>query len=235
MKENKKKNNSLKTNLISKKLKYSFKNKNYLELALTHSSYEEKNKTLNYERLEFLGDRVLGLAIAQIIYMKFPMEKEGELAKRFADLVSKKTLINISKKIGLEENIRTSKEYKKKIKITESMLSDSLEAILGAIFMDSDYETVSKIISELWDTKLSFQLFPPNNPKSLLQEWCLGKKMSMPVYTVLTKKGTDHKPTFTIELVIDSFIKVQADGLSKQEAEIKAASKVLLKINNEKK
>ena len=230
MKENKKKYNNLNIDSICKKLQYNFKNNDHLKLALTHSSYEEKKETQNYERLEFLGDRVLGLAIAEIIYKKFPTENEGELAKRFSDLVKKKALINISKEIGLEGNIRTSKEYKTKIKITDSMLADSLEAVLGAIFLDSNYETVLKIIKGLWNEKLSIQLLPPNNPKSFLQEWCLEKKGQIPIYSTLNKKGPDHEPIFTVQLVIKNFIKVQAEGSSKQEAEINAAKILLLKI-----
>ena len=212
------------------KINYNFKNFDYLNLALTHSSFSEKNVNYNYERLEFLGDRVLGLIIANLIYKKFPNEDEGSLSKRFSDLVSKKSLIIIARKIGIIKLLKTSKEFGHNIKITETMLSDSVEALIGAIFLDSHYDEVKKVIEKLWIPILNMQSSPPINPKSFLQEWCLKKQRSLPIYKVIKKKGPDHEPTFLVELEIKDFLKVSSEGQSKQDAEIKAANIILNKI-----
>ena len=150
-----------------------------MNLSLIHSSYDEKNKILNYERLEFLGDRVLGLIISELLFEKFPLEKEGELSKRFSNLVSKKTLVKISHNINLSDLILTSKSYSQKYRITDSMLADSLEALIGAIFLDSNYKKVKEVVKSLWKEKMNTQIQPPNNPKSQLQEWCLTNKKKL--------------------------------------------------------
>ena len=212
------------------KIKYNFKNIIFCVNALTHSSYDSKNYKTNYQRLEFLGDRVLGLIISEAIFKRFKNEKEGKLSKRFSDLVSKKTLIEVSKEIGLQNTINTSKEYIDKIKITDSMLADSLEALIGAIYIDSNFEEVKKVVLNLWSKKLSSQEKPPVDAKSFLQEWCLSKKKKIPVYKILEKSGPDHKPTFLVELRIENFQKVQGEGSTKKKAEIDAAQKIIEKI-----
>ena len=217
----------------SLKINYKFKNENYIVRALTHSSFNEKNENLNYERLEFLGDRVLGLVISELIYKRFPREKEGELSKRFSELVSKKTLAIIAKEIKLDEMILTSKEHGLKIKVTDSMLADSLEALIGAIFLDSDFIVVKKIVSNLWYEKIKKQLLPPDNPKSFLQEWCLRENKNTPIYKLKEKIGPDHEPTFLVEVNINDFIKTKASGKTKQEAEIRAAQKIIEKLIND--
>ena len=212
------------------KIKYNFKNIIFCVNALTHSSYDSKNYKTNYQRLEFLGDRVLGLIISEAIFKRFKNEEEGKLSKRFSDLVSKKTLIEVSKEIELQNTINTSKEYINKIKITDSMLADSLEALIGAIYIDSNFEEVKKVVLNLWGKKLSSQEKPPVDAKSFLQEWCLSKKKKIPVYKILEKSGPDHKPTFLVELRIENFQKVQGEGSTKKKAEIDAAQKIIEKI-----
>lgn len=212
------------------KIKYNFKNIIFCVNALTHSSYDSKNYKTNYQRLEFLGDRVLGLIISEAVFKRFKNEEEGKLSKRFSDLVSKKTLIEVSKEIELQNTINTSKEYIDKIKITDSMLADSLEALIGAIYIDSNFEEVKKVVLNLWGKKLSSQEKPPVDAKSFLQEWCLSKKKKIPVYKILEKSGPDHKPTFLVELRIENFQKVQGEGSTKKKAEIDAAQKIIEKI-----
>ena len=213
------------------KLKYEFKNKNILKLAITHSSFVDKDSILNYERLEFLGDRVLGLIIAEILYNKFPEEKEGELSKRFAYLVNKKTLIEVADYLNLREIILTAKNYSQKINITDSMLADSFEALIGAIYLDSSFKKIKGIIEKLWISKINLQVGSLNNPKSTLQEWCLKKKKNLPEYRIINKKGPDHKPIFKVQLSIKDFMDVNESGPSKQEAEIKAARKLISKLS----
>ena len=222
--------NKKKLESLFHKIKYNFKNIIFCVNALTHSSYDSKNYKTNYQRLEFLGDRVLGLIISEAIFKRFKNEEEGKLSKRFSDLVSKKTLIEVSKEIGLQNTINTSKEYIDKIKITDSMLADSLEALIGAIYIDSNFEEVKKVVLNLWSKKLSSQEKPPVDAKSFLQEWCLSKKKKIPVYKILEKSGPDHKPTFLVELRIENFQKVQGEGSTKKKAEIDAAQKIIEKI-----
>ncbi len=222
--------NKEKLEYLFQKLKYNFKNITFCENALTHSSYDSKNNKKNYQRLEFLGDRVLGLIISEAIFKRFKNEEEGKLSKRFSDLVSKKTLIEVSKEIELQNILNTSKEYLDKIKITDSMLADSLEALIGAIYIDSNYEEAKKVVLKLWCKKLSSQQKPPVDAKSFLQEWCLSRKKKIPIYKILEKKGPDHEPTFLIELKIENLKKVQGVGSTKKKAEINAAQKIIRKI-----
>jgi len=222
--------NNKKLESLFHRIKYNFKNIIFCVNALTHSSYDKKNYKTNYQRLEFLGDRVLGLIISEAIFKRFKNEKEGKLSKRFSDLVSKKTLIEVSKEIELQNTINTSKEYIDKIKITDSMLADSLEALIGAIYIDSNFEEVKKVVLNLWGKKLSSQEKPPVDAKSFLQEWCLSKKKKIPVYKILEKSGPDHKPTFLVELRIENFQKVNGEGSTKKKAEIDAAQKIVEKI-----
>ena len=222
--------NKEKLGSLFQKIKYNFKNIVFCVNALTHSSYNSKKNKQNYQRLEFLGDRVLGLIISEAIFKKFKNEEEGKLSKRFSNLVSKKALIEVSKEIELHNTINTSKEYIDKIKITDSMLADSLEALIGAIYIDSNFEEVKKVVLNLWSKKLSSQEKPPVDAKSFLQEWCLSKKKKIPVYKILEKSGPDHKPTFLVELRIENFQKVKGEGSTKKKAEIDAAQKIIEKI-----
>ena len=216
------------------KLNYEFVNFELVDLALTHSSYVDGKLIANYERLEFLGDRVLGLSIANLIYKMFPNEKEGSLSKRFSDLVSKKTLTLIAKNLEIEKFIKTSKDFFYRTKITDTMLSDVVEALIGAIYLDSNFSKVYETVESLWTPYIKKQSEPPINPKSFLQEWCLKHKKKLPEYNLIKKKGPDHAPVFHVKLDIKNFVRAFSEGNSKQEAEINAAKEVLKKIKNVK-
>lgn len=217
-------------NHILRFLGYKFKNFDLLTQSLTHSIKKSGFPILNNQRLEFFGDRVLGLIIAEMIYYKFRNENEGQLAKRFSELVSKKILVKISKKIELEKLILIKNSLKKKSQITDSMTADVLEALICAIYIDSNFGEVRKIISSLWLSEIEQQIDPPDNPKSKLQEWCLANKIETPKYVVISKEGPDHKPQFTVELTIEKYLSYTAKGNSIQEAEIKIAKYFLKKI-----
>ncbi len=211
---------------------YKFKDFNLLKTALTHSSYEKKLKFKNYERLEFLGDRVLGLVISNEIFKVFNNSSEGEMAKRLSYLVCKKTLNEIAEIINIEDYLLYSKDIKKKS--LESIKANSLEALIAAIFLDSNFSKTSKIILKLWKSHIQNTNLSLLDPKSKLQEWCLKNKKKLPVYKLLKKTGPDHRPVFDIEVLVNNSISAKANGLSKQEAEINAAKK-LLKIICEQK
>ena len=223
--------NKIIINHISRFLGYKFKNIDLLTQSLTHSIKKSEFSILNNQRLEFLGDRVLGLIIAEIIYYKFLKENEGQLAKRFSELVSKKILVKISKKIELEKLI-IMKNSIKKSQITDSIIADVLEALICAIYIDSNFGEVRKIISSLWLSEIEQQINPPDNPKSKLQEWCLANKIQIPEYIVISKEGPDHKPQFTVELTIEKYFSYIAKGNSIQDAEIKIARYFLKKLND---
>lgn len=226
-------NSTLKIKNFFYRINYSFTDLQLLKVSLTHSSFHEKKNNINYQRLEFLGDRVLGLVIADLLFEKFPEEKEGELSKRFSDLVNKKTLVHIANLIELEQLIIVAKELDDPFQITDSMLADSTEAIIGAIFLDSNYNNVKKVIKLLWNSKIEDQKIPPENPKSFLQEWCLKNKRELPIYKIVKKEGPDHSPKFIVEVKVKNYAKVSESGNSIREAEIVAAKRILEKLKSE--
>ena len=207
---------------------YRFKNLNLLRIALTHSSFSLDAKKVNFERLEFLGDRVLGLIMSEEIFRKFDKETEGELAKRFSFLVCKKTLIEIASNVKIDNYILVSSDLG--IRSLKSITANSLEALIAAIFLDSDFEVTRKIVINLWKKFLKKDSLPPTDPKSKLQEWCLKNKKKLPCYELLKKIGPDHEPTFTIKVIISDKIFTSAKGKNKQDAEVNAANKLLEKI-----
>ena len=215
---------------LMKLICYNFDNINFLKISITHSSFDQKSKKNNFERLEFLGDRVLGLIISEYIFKKFKNESEGHLAKRFSYLVCKKTLISIALDIKLQDFILVSNDLSKSS--LNSILANSLEAMIGAVFLDSSYPKVKKVVLNLWKHYLSKHIDPPIDPKSKLQEWCLKNKKTLPSYELISKIGPDHEPIFTIKVGISKKIHSSAKGKNKQDAEVKAANKLLKKIND---
>ena len=215
-------------------IKYNFHNKNLFIKSLTHTS-ASKEKISSMERIEFLGDRVLGLIISEELFIRYPNLKEGELSKKYSFLVQRSTCAIIAKKINLEDFIVLGKSENINKEIKKSILSNIMEALIGAIFLDSNYNTAKKIVISLWD-EIIVSLEKGNNllnPKSDLQEKILSMKKKLPDYNLLSTEGEDHNPSFTISLSIDGFKPVIAIGKSKQEAEKKAAKKMLKIIENE--
>ena len=214
-------------NKIEDSLKYNFKNRQLLESAITHTSILNKKNDYTYERLEFLGDRVLGLSIANLIYKKFLNESEGELARRIAVLVSGKMLAKIAININLQNYIRVSENFNFSNGQNYSILSDTMEAIIGAIFLDSNYNEVKNVIQLLWKEYILADEMPPKDSKSALQELAMQLKYEMPLYSNYEKEGPDHSPKFTVEVSIKGINKIQGLGKSKKSAEADAANKLL--------
>ena len=212
---------------IEDALKYNFKNRELLESAITHTSILNKRNDYTYERLEFLGDRVLGLSIANLIYKKFLNESEGELARRIAVLVSGKMLAKIAININLQNYIRVSENFNFSNGQNYSILSDTMEAIIGAIFLDSNYNEVKNVIQLLWKEYILADEMPPKDSKSALQELAMQLKYEMPLYSNYEKEGPDHSPKFTVEVSIKGINKIQGLGQSKKSAEADAANKLL--------
>jgi ribonuclease-3 len=213
---------------LEKVIKYSFKNKVYLMQSLTHKSFDNIN---NNEKLEFLGDRVLGLIISQKLLEKFPNEKEGIIDKKFANLVNKNTCFSVARKINLKKFMILGSSHKHLERSAEKIVSDCLEAIIGAIYLDSDLKSVQKFILYFWESYLNKSIITLVDSKTQLQEYSLKKFKELPKYIFYKKTGLQHKPFFKTEVQIPNSKKISGTGTSKKNAQQNAASK-LLKILN---
>ena len=213
---------------LMKIIGYNFKDNSLINTALTHSSFSKENKIKNNERLEFLGDRVLGLIISSEIFKKNLSSTEGELAKQQSFLVCKTTLKKVANNIKLREFINCTQSLKKNS--LDSIIANTLEALIAAIYLDSNINQTSKIVLKLWKSFLENINLSSFDPKSKLQEWSLKNKKKLPTYEIMNKSGPDHSPTFTIKVILDEKFSSFAKGKSKQDAEIKAANKLLKKI-----
>ena len=213
---------------IEKKLKIKFKDRNLLIQSLTHKSYD---KIINNEKLEFLGDRVLGFVIAKQLLELYPNENEGILDKKLAALVNKKKCYEVCKFLQLNRVIKTNTSTKSDITIEDKIISDTCEAIIGAIFLDQGIEVAEKIILYLWSTDLKNSITTTIDAKTRLQEYSLKKFKLLPTYELLESKGPHHKPIFKIQVKIKNSKPEIGIGSSKKIAEQNAASKLMAKID----
>lgn len=212
-------------------LRYSFEDKRHLELALTHSSLKQSKTDPSYERLEFLGDRVLGLAIAELLLESFPDDAEGKLAPRLATLVSGATLADVARSLDLGRFIRmTEGEAGAGTNTRKSVLADCCEAIIAALYLDGGPEIAAAFVRRLWQPIL--REAEPRVAKTALQEWLQGRGLPLPEYTVVERTGPSHKPEFTVELVVSGREPVRATGPSKRAAELEAAQTMLDRIGD---
>lgn len=214
---------------LEKILGYTFNNKELLKHAVTHGSFSS-NLHKNYERLEFLGDRVLGLAVAHLLYMEFPEEPEGFLSPRHMKLVCKDTVSKVGLELGINEFILAENEY---LTRNANVLCDVMEAIIGAIFIDSNIQNAIDFIDRNWEHFINHESKPQRDNKTCLQEFSHKLKGGNPVYRLLSKKGSEHEPVFTIEVCIEGETPVQGAGHNKKIAE-QAAAGILLKQLQEK-
>ena len=206
--------------ILEKKLKINFKDKNLLKQSLTHKSF---NKDYNNEKIEFLGDRVLGLVIAKRLLEIYPEEKEGSLDKKFASLVNKKTCLEIAKKIELDKFILTFDFNKKKRNIEDKVIADSCEALIGSIYLDKGFQIVEKIILELWDNHIKKSVVTHIDAKTKLQELSLKKFKKLPTYKLISNTGPRHRPLFKVGVkLVDTKLFI-SEGKSKKDAEQNAA------------
>ena len=213
---------------LEKIIDYTFKSVVLLEKALTHKSYDN---IYNNEKLEFLGDRVLGLVICEKLLEKYPEEKEGIIDKKFANLVNKKTCSLIAKKINLKKFILLGSSHKKPERSTDKISSDCLEAIVGAIYSDNGLKSAEKFIFRFWADYLLKSEITLIDSKTKLQEFSLKKFKELPKYVFFKKKGPQHRPIFKTEVQIPNSKKIIGVGSSKKNAQQNAASKLLRILN----
>ena len=209
---------------LEKKIKINFKDKDLLVRSLTHKSY---NKEINNEKLEFLGDRVLGLVIAKKLLEIYPNEKEGILDKKFASLVNKKTCLQIAKKINIDKYILTLDIKKKKNIVEDKVVSDCCEALIGSIYLDKGFNSVEKFILEQWSENIKDSVITQIDAKTKLQEFSLKRFKKLPIYKLISNTGPRHKPLFKVGVKLIDTKFFLAEGSSKKDAEQNAAIKCL--------
>jgi ribonuclease-3 len=216
---------------LEKSLGHRFRKQNLLEVALTHASMRGgKGKCSDNERLEFIGDRVLGLAVAELLNEQFPTASEGELARRYNRLVRGETCAKVARLLGLGVHLILSEsEAGSGGRTKGTILADAMEALLGAVFLDGGFDAARGVVRRLWESQ-SGELAPTAarpDAKSALQEWAQGQGLALPVYTEIARKGPDHAPRFTSEVRITGKSPARGEGDSKRAAE-QAAARALL-------
>ena len=205
---------------LEKKIKINFKNKSLLIKSLTHKSFDKEE---NYEKLEFLGDRVLALVMAKKLLEIYPSEKEGILDKKFAALVNKKTCLQIANKLDLYKYVLTFDANNKKKTIEDKVLADSCEALIGSIYLDKGFNIVEKFILDLWSNHIKDSINTQIDAKTKLQEFSLKKFKKLPIYKVISNTGPRHKPLFKVGVKLINTKSYIAEGKSKKDAEQNAA------------
>ena len=211
---------------LEKKINIKFKDKKLLVRSLTHKSFDKIN---NNEKIEFLGDRVLGLVIAKKLLEIYPNEKEGILDKKYASLVNKKTCLQIGKDINLDKYILTFNPKNKKIKIEDKVIADCSEALVGAVYLDKGFTITENFILTLWKENIKDSIITQIDAKTKLQEFSLKTYKKLPTYKLISNTGPRHKPIFKVGVKLTNSKFFVGEGSSKKDAEQNAA---ILCLNN---
>ena len=211
---------------LQNSLKIKFKNLNTLKKCLTHKSHDAVE---NYEKLEFLGDRVLGLIISKKLIELYPSEKEGILDKKFASLVNKNRCGEIGTKLKLHDYILVGNLNKKNKTIESKIISDCCESLIGAIFIEKGFNYTEKFVLKIWDDKIKSSNVTQIDSKTKLQEYSLKRYKALPIYKLISNTGPRHKPSFKVAVKLKNSKFVEAIGSSKKIAE-QSAAKELLKL-----
>lgn len=213
---------------LAERVGHQFKDVTLLRTALTHGSQALAQGEIGYERLEFLGDRVLGLAIADMLYHRFRAEEEGDLAVRLNALVRAETCATVARELDMGAALRMTKgEEKAGARDRGSILADACEAVIAALYLDGGMPVARAFIETWWGPKLEAMKAPPRDPKTILQEWAQAQKKGLPRYDAVGRTGPDHAPEFEIELTVSGLPPVVAKGPSKRMAEQAAAEQML--------
>jgi ribonuclease III len=211
----------------AKALQHDFKDESLLSAALTHGSATGTT----YERLEFLGDRVLGLVIAEWLYADFPKESEGVLNRRMSELVRRDACAFVAREIGVLPHIKLERAARAAgVQHSENVLGDVCEALIAALYLDGGMETAKHFIRSHWPALMNGTALASKDPKSALQEWAQGRGLPLPAYTLIGQSGPDHAPLFDIEVQVPGLAPVVASAPSKQEAQKRAAADMLAQV-----
>lgn len=218
---------------LEKCLGHKFTNRERLERAITHASLGEDS---NYERLEFLGDRVLNLVVAEMLFHAFPDEKEGDLARRHTAFVRGEALAKAAKSLKFDQYLRLSSSEKQAGGLqNENILADVMEAVLAALYLDAGYDHTKTFIQGLFSERIKDMEEPPVDPKTALQEWSQARGLGLPSYDLKERRGPDHAPEFLVEVQVKGRASVSGAGSSKRAAEKQAAKVMMAMIRTEKK
>lgn len=213
-------------------LGHTFTDEALLQQALRHASTTEQ-RTLSNERLEFLGDRVLGLVMAETLYAQFPAEEEGELARRFAGLTSRDAVARVADAIGLLDFAHTQVvDAETLARSHASVAADTMEAVLGALYLDGGLDIAAAFIQSNWAGLIDEDLQPPKDAKTALQEWAQARGLGLPTYEIVSREGPDHAPTFTIRVSVKGQGTQKGTGASRRGAEQEAAQNLLTLLEN---
>ena len=217
-----------KIKILQKKIKIDFKNEKILLQAITHKSFDPNN---NYENLEFLGDRVLGLVVSKKLFELFPNEKVGSLDKKLASLVNKNKCLEVGNLLNLKEFVITGNSKSSKNIVENKIISDCCEAIIGAIYLDRGFEVSKIFILKQWNNLINNAKITFVDAKTRLQEYSLKNFKILPIYRMVSNTGPRHKPKFKVGVKLKNSTYIYAIGSSKKIAEQSAASELLKKIN----
>jgi len=214
---------------LETRLGYDFADKSLLDSALTHiSALSGKSRTGNYQRLEFLGDHVLGLVISDMLFRAFGKADEGELSRRLADLVRKEACAEVARSIDLGAAIRLgASEANAGGRQRAAILADVCEALVGAVFLDGGYPAAAALVEQLWGERLRTPARPLRDPKTVLQEWAQARGLPTPSYREIARTGPHHDPEFRVAVELPEFMPAEGMGRSKRAAEQAAAAAML--------
>jgi ribonuclease-3 len=217
---------------LEDRIGYRFSDGTLLDCALTHISALKgaRNRAGSYQRLEFLGDHVLGLVVSDMLYRSYPKADEGELSRRLADLVRKETCAEIARAIELGPAIRVgSSEANAGARTRLAILADVCEAVIGAVYLDGGYEAAAELVERLWQQRMQATVQPLRDPKTVLQEWAQARGLPTPAYREIARSGPDHDPEFRVAVQLPAFAPAEGSGRSKRAAEQAAASAMLVR------
>ncbi len=215
---------------FEERIGYRFKTVALLEQALTHISglAGARNRAHSYQRLEFLGDHVLGLVISDMLYRAFPKADEGEMSRRLADLVRKEACADVARAIEIGPTIRLgTSENNAGGRDRTAILADVCEALIGAVFIDGGFEAAAAMISRLWEERMRVPVRPLRDSKTVLQEWAQARGLPTPAYREVERKGPDHNPEFRVSVELPKLAPAEGLGRSKRAAEQAAATAML--------
>jgi ribonuclease-3 len=221
---------------VEQRLGHRFRDRGLLREALTHGSMTGRGRRRTNERLEFLGDRVVGLAVAELLIRRYPHEPEGALTPRMSGLVSEAALAGVARELGLGSWLEVAKsEEETGGRERPATLADAFEALIGAVYLDGGWEVAAEMVRRCVEPRLETMAVPPRDAKSRLQEWTQSRGLGLPAYRVIKMSGPSHDPVFEIAVSLADVADVTATGSSKRAAEQAAAERLLARLADQTK